>query len=103
MSCMRCPLPVAVRSLLQSHTPAVVLRAVPLMAPSAADVLVVVRSVHHEQGPTSGVKATLRRVKERQPGWEIGSKEIRIAMQVIKEEEAAAALVAMWPSMPDEV
>eukprot|EP00966_Prymnesium_polylepis_P112595 2604756-Prymnesium_polylepis.1 len=98
---------VAVRSRLRSHTPAVWYyeqwrRTVPLMAPSAADVLVVVRSVH-QQDPTSGVKATLRNVKEQQPGWEVGAKEVRIAMQVINEEEAAAALVAMWPSMPDEI
>ena len=64
--------------------------------------LVVARQVH-QYDPNCGVKAMLRKLKEQQPTWEIGAKEVRFAMKAIKDDEAAAALVAMWPSLPDEI
>ena len=57
----------------------------------------------HQYDPNCGVKAMLRKLKEQQPTWEIGAKEVRFAMKAIKDDEAAAALVAMWPSLPDEI
>ena len=54
--------------------------------------LVVARQVH-QHDPNCGVKAMLRKLKEQQPTWEIGAKEVRFAMKAIKDDEAAAALL----------